>query len=194
MNEQKHLSLERLLEYFTAGLDEYELEMIEEHLGECESCSARARRVYPLTEGWTPEAHAAAVAAEARANDPLVRALTRAQAFYSDLETRLKAWLARPDSLWQLPGTPVPEFGTGAVAVRGTKATVLSVNLPTGTTRARVVVAQKPQTVEVRTAAEAVIILFREDEDPIVVLTANRIARFDDVPPGEYQIAITPIG
>ena len=28
MSEQNHLSLERMLEYFTAGLDEYELEMI----------------------------------------------------------------------------------------------------------------------------------------------------------------------
>jgi hypothetical protein len=186
-----HLSFECILEYFTGQLDHYELEMIENHLGECAACAAMARRAYSLTEGWTPGLHAASIAAEARAADPLVRALTAAKALYGGLEAKLQAWLNSQEALWRLPDIPVAEFK--ALAVRGTAEPLIAVDFHAGILRARVVVSARPHTVEVRLPAQRAVILFGdESEAPLIMASTGPVARFEKLPPGEYYLAVEP--
>jgi hypothetical protein len=205
MNGHLHLSLEQILEYFSGSLDEYELELIEARIGECDFCAARARRAYPLTEGWTAGIQTAAAAAEARASDPLATALRRARSLYSEFEERFETWLTGPEAVWRLPGVQVASFGAAAVRVRGSRTAPLRVSLPAGTSRARVTV-RRNQSVDVVAPEVAdagrppAVVLFdpEGDTEPAVrslarsPSTGEWTARFENVAPGEYFVALEP--
>jgi hypothetical protein len=206
MSDDTHLSLDRILRYFSGEMNEYELESAEMHLGTCEACALRARRAYPLTEGWTPERHAAAVEGHSRAADPLTAALMRAKQLYTALESSIEAWLKSPAAMWSAPDFRVASFAGAATPISGAKTELLRITLPLGTTRARIAANRPLQDVQVHfdwsgdPAHAPAAILFADDEavEPVVVSATRAtdgrgwIARFPDTTGGEYFFAAEP--
>ncbi len=196
-----HPSLEKIHGFCEGTLADFEQVALEEHLAGCDECLGIVSRMDGmLYSGFTAEAHAAALQAEARAADPLVNAIREAIDRYHGFASALRDWLGDAAAVW---GSMRPrQFGEpGLLRINASDATEpVRVVLPPGESRAFVEVREPGQTVEVECDAPAgsLVLLFWSDEKISVraaeLRTAGdmRIARFEAVPAGSYHLAIGP--
>lgn len=201
MTPGTHPSLRSLQGYLDESLPDFELADLEDHFAECEECMATVRRMDALLfSGFTAEAHAAAEAAEAFQADPLANALRAAQQTYAEYATALRDWLGSAAAFWE--ATPPLVFGEqGAVAVRSQLDPVLRASLSGDATRAIIHVLRESVTVEVRVSgtADSLVVLFENDGRGAVRVAPlrpgpeNSIAVFENVPFGDYYLALAPL-
>jgi hypothetical protein len=236
-----HFSVETLVDYFDELLSASEELAIEEHLADCDPCTATAREVRGLSnlwESWTAETHAwahqnAAVIeavgqAVAREEDPAVRARLARWAEHwagraaATVRVVLDATgeaarvvtggieaLARPGQALGLDFAPaaMPEPVRGGPRRPGPPSRPTVAVAPiSGTAQARVAISGQ-QRVVVRVDG-----LPPEQPPPLVLLAPAAgsgeprvavpsrqpgvqylIARFDNVPPGNYLVVFEPI-
>jgi hypothetical protein len=196
-----HPSLEKIQRFCDGTLPDFEQVSLETHLAGCDECLGIVSRMDGmLYSGFTAEAHAAALEAEARAADPLVNAIREAIDTYHGFSSALRDWLGDAAAVW---GSMRPrQFGeAGLLPINASDAPEsVRVVLRPGETRALVEVQESGQTVEVECDAPAgsLVLLFWSREEvsvrPAELRTAGdkRIARFEDVPAGTYRLAIGP--
>ena len=200
--ESDHVSLEIMQRLCEGLLPDIEQCFVEDHLAECEECRGTFRRMDALLyRGFSAEAHAAAIRREAFASDALVIALRRAAALGHDVAGVFQRWLDSASAMWG--EGRVPWFGgLGAVPVSGVSETeAIRVILAPGAARGRVRIVESGRSVRVEVSGATrpqAALLFDPESDfsPIVAefQTAGGIhsAHFDDVPRGEYFVAVSP--
>ena len=204
---ESHPSMSTLYSYCDGTVPDFEETAIEEHLAGCEECLGVLQRMDSLLfSGFTVEAHAAALQAESRAADPLVKAIRGAARLYREYAAGLHAWLGDPAALWGSGSVrPFGEFGLAPVS-GGINTMSVLVALQPGESRAAVDVRESGQTVEVQADVPVgtIVLLFRidmsmpDEETPVRLATFEpegqvRIAHFYDTPAGSYHVAIAPV-
>ncbi len=197
-----HLSLEIMQRLCDGLLPDLEQCFAEDHLAECDECRGVFRRMDALLyRGFSAEAHAAAIRRETFASDALVIALRRAAVLGRDVAVVFQTWLDSASAMWG--EGRVPWFGgLGAVPVSGTsEAEAIRVLLESGATRGKVRIVESSRSVQVEVSGGSrpgAVLLFDPESDfaPVAATfqTAEgvHIAHFDDVPRGEYFIAVSP--
>ena len=199
---EPHPKLETIRRYCDGSLPDFEQVSLESHLAECEECMGMMNRMDSLLEsGFSAAAHAAALEAEAKAADPLARAIRQAAGAYREFAAELHRWLAGAAALWG--DVPVRNLGqVGLVPVSGSAASrPIRVTLLAGESRASIDVRESGRILEVASDAPigTLALLFSTGEEPsiyVAVLQAEgaaRVARFDRIQPGLYCLAIAPI-
>ncbi len=199
----EHPSLDKINRFCEGTLPDFEQVPLEEHLVSCEACLGVMNRLEAmLYTGFTAEAHAASLQAEARGADPLVTAIREAMSVYRDFAAALRGWFDDAAAIW---GEAMPRrFGQAAfVPVSGT--TVggpIRVVLGPGEVHALVDLRESGESIEVESdaAPESLVLLFSISEEAFVRVAvlrsegdaAARIARFEDIPAGSYRLAIGP--
>lgn len=196
-SEIEHLSLTKIRRYSRGELPDFDREAVEDHFAECDDCFAIYCRMDALFgEGFTAAAHEAAIESARHASDSLVVALRAAAARFGNFAGSLKNWLDTAPSFWS--AGDVPAFGAAAAAVKG-KLGPLIVNLASGVTRARVQVAESGEDVHVLVEGciPRLAVLFDPESDFLRAsafeqTAAGAIARFENLPEGEYLVAVSP--
>lgn len=196
-----HPSLEILQHFCDGSLPDFEQVALESHLVECEECMGLVSRMDALLDsGFTAEAYAAALQAEALAADPLVVALRQAAGIYREFAATIRDWLGDAPALWG--GAPVRQLGQAAlIPVSGTAAVEpIRIALLSGESRAMVEVREAGQSIEITSdaAAGTIALLFLPEGEPFVQAATLepegglRVARFNGIPAGSYGLAIGP--
>ncbi len=200
-----HLSTEQLVNYFGGELAEHEIGEVDEHLGLCDACAERARRLSLLTEEWTPELYGEALQRDRYYSDPLVKALQHAATVYGEFRARVEQWLDGPEALWgAITAVPV---GVSPVGVKGTRAELpRRFIIPPGQRRARIEVPDAQAVIEIAldpsfafNRAPLVAIIREDDPDSMSVVALLRddsrlpwIARIENLSAGSYLLAVEP--
>jgi hypothetical protein len=198
---EQHPSIEKMCQLSEGILPDFEQVALEAHLGECDECLGLWRRMDGLLDsGFTANAHAAVLEAEARAADPLVNAIRAASGLYRDLAAVLREWLDAGAALWG--DAPVRRLGQiGLLPVSGREvAQPIRVQLLHGESRAEITLRESGQTLEIESDAPAgaVALLFLTGEKESVHAATlqsvgeTRLARFERIPAGNYRLAIGP--
>jgi hypothetical protein len=202
-SEADHLSLEMMQRLCEGVLPDVEQCFAEDHLLECDECRGVFQRMDALLyRGFSAEAHAAAIRREAFDSDPLMVALRRGAELERNMAGVLQRWLDSAPVPWG--EGRVPWFGgLGAVPVSGASETeAIRVTLEAGAERGRVRIVESSRAVQVEVSGgakpQAALLFDPESDSPPVVAefqtAANGIhtAHFDDIPSGEYFIAVSP--
>jgi hypothetical protein len=212
-----HLTVEQLVDYFDKAMLEVEQEEVEIHLAECEACTQRARHAFTLCgewEQWTARNHQEAVLRELM-DHALQEAMAEAHMDAPHWQERLEQWRNVLIDLAHEVAFTVAElvFGPARAPVRVRGGVRESVPSP----EIRVTLAGGPWTPHTRVATdihakEVVVRVERipQTQLPPLVLLASTghktkitplqrapdgrslIARFEEVGPGDYLIAIEP--